>query len=96
MLIFLGFFRFVVTPLFSEWHRFLKSSLSTYMISLLDSNRRKWESHEAEEQAEETRTELSDAEPEPVMSEDEDDEPNKSSTTPSIIDFIPAPRYVSS
>ncbi|XP_044732480.1 calcium/calmodulin-dependent 3',5'-cyclic nucleotide phosphodiesterase 1C-like isoform X3 [Chrysoperla carnea] len=59
-----GFIRFVVTPLFSEWHRFLSSELSTYMMQLLASNQKRWESLENAENAEETRTELSDTEPE--------------------------------
>lgn len=59
-----GFIRFVVTPLFSEWHRFLSSELSTYMMQELTSNQKRWESLENAENAEETRTELSDTEPE--------------------------------
>ncbi|XP_031349176.1 uncharacterized protein LOC116175186 isoform X3 [Photinus pyralis] len=85
-----GFYRFVVTPLYSEWHRFLSSSLSNHMINLLNFNRKKWEAEEAAEQAEETQTELSDAEPERDVSEEE--EPSKAtSDTPTIIDFIPPP-----
>lgn len=84
-----GFFRFVVTPLFSEWHRFLHSPLSTHMMDLLESNRKKWEAQERAEQAEETQTELSDAEPE--ISDDEE-ATKKSSETPSIVDFIPPPQ----
>ncbi|XP_076263165.1 uncharacterized protein LOC143198089 isoform X2 [Rhynchophorus ferrugineus] len=84
-----GFFRFVVTPLFSEWHRFMKSTLSTHMIQLLDSNRKRWEDQEKNEQAEETQTELSDAEPE--ISEDEEPTKRSSDASTSIHDFIPAP-----
>lgn len=87
---FAGFFRLVVTPLFSEWHRFMKSQLSTHMMNLLRSNRRRWEAQEANEQAEETRTELSDAEGEPEISE-EDEITKGSSETPSIADFISVP-----
>lgn len=86
----LGFFRFVVTPLYSEWHRFLGSSLSHRMMALLDLNRRKWEAQEAAEQAEETHTELSDAEPEPEISEEEELSKAISETT-TIVDFIPSP-----
>ncbi|KAK9712247.1 3prime5prime-cyclic nucleotide phosphodiesterase [Popillia japonica] len=85
-----GFFRFVVTPLFSEWHRFLKSNLSTHMINLLESNQRRWEAQEAAENAEETHTELSDAEPEIVVSEEEE-LTKHSSGTPSITEFIRPP-----
>ncbi|XP_066148463.1 uncharacterized protein [Euwallacea fornicatus] len=86
-----GFFRFVVTPLFSEWHRFMGSPLSTHMIQMLDSNRRRWEEQERAEQAEETQTELSDAEPD--ASEGEEEEPTKRSSenSTSLLDFIPVP-----
>lgn len=88
-----GFFKLVVTPLFTEWHRFMKSSLSTHMMNLLKANRKRWENHEAVENAEETRTEVSDAEPEPEISEEDDvtKESEQSEATPSIIDFIPPP-----
>lgn len=83
-----GFFKFVASPLFVEWHRFLKSNLSTHMIDLLESNRKRWENQEKAEQAEETQTELSDAEPE--ASEDEDVSKQSLEIT-SIMDFIPPP-----
>lgn len=86
---FSGFFRFVVTPLFSEWHRFMRSTLSTHMMDMLDSNRRRWEEQERVEQAEETQTELSDAEPE--VSEDEEPTKRSSEASTSIHDFIPPP-----
>ncbi|XP_023029993.2 uncharacterized protein isoform X2 [Leptinotarsa decemlineata] len=83
-----GFFKFVVTPLFSEWHRFLKSTLSTYMMRVLEENRKRWEAQENAEQAEETQTELSDAE---VEGSDEEEPAKRSLETPSIQDFIPSP-----
>ncbi|XP_019865387.2 cAMP-specific 3',5'-cyclic phosphodiesterase 4A isoform X2 [Aethina tumida] len=83
-----GFFRIVVTPLFLEWHRFLGSELSTHMMDILESNRKKWEEQERKENAEETQTELSDAEPE--VSEDEE-ATKRSSETPSIIECLPPP-----
>ncbi|KAL3276197.1 hypothetical protein HHI36_020915 [Cryptolaemus montrouzieri] len=83
-----GFFRFVAAPLFAEWHRFLRSKLSTSMMDLLESNRKRWENQEKAEQAEETQTELSDAEPE--ISEDEEATKQSSEIT-SIMDFIPPP-----
>lgn len=65
------------------------------MMNLLESNRKRWETQEANEQAEETRTELSDAEPEQELTsdeeEEEDEEQNKSSKSPSFVDFIPPP-----
>ncbi|XP_050312092.1 cAMP-specific 3',5'-cyclic phosphodiesterase 4A-like isoform X2 [Anthonomus grandis grandis] len=84
-----GFFRFVVTPLFSEWHRFMHSDLSTHMIETLETNRKRWEDQERTEQAEETQTELSDAEPE--ISEDEEPTKRSSEASTSIHDFIPPP-----
>ena len=56
-----GFFRFVVSPLFEEWHRFLKTDLSTLMMGYLRSNQSRWEAL-IQELAEETRTEISEAE----------------------------------
>lgn len=65
-----GFFKFVVTPLFDEWHRFLNSKLSTKMMNFLKYNQVQWEKRVAAELAEETRTEMSDAE---VLDEEEED-----------------------
>lgn len=56
-----GFFKFVVIPLFDEWHRFLGTKLSTNMMSHLKTNHNKWEMLLQQELAEETRTEISDA-----------------------------------
>lgn len=61
------------------------------MMNLLKANRKRWETQEAAENAEETRTELSDAEPEPEISEEDDVTKESTETTPSIIDFIPPP-----
>lgn len=63
-----GFFKFVVSPLFDEWHRFLGSKLSTKMMYYLKNNQAQWEKRVAAELAEETRTEISDAE---ALDEDE-------------------------
>lgn len=60
------------------------------MINLLESNQRRWEAQEAAENAEETHTELSDAEPEIVVSEEEE-LTKHSSGTPSITEFIRPP-----
>ncbi|KAI5701050.1 hypothetical protein M8J75_005645 [Diaphorina citri] len=57
-----GFFKFVVSPLFEEWHRFLDTKLSTSMMGHLRGNQAKWEGLLAAELAEETKTEISDAE----------------------------------
>ncbi|XP_069365003.1 uncharacterized protein [Maniola hyperantus] len=56
-----GFFKFVVTPLITEWHRFLQNDLSAQMLENLLYNQNKWETLVAQEIAEETRTEISDA-----------------------------------
>ncbi|EDS31973.1 c-AMP-specific 3',5'-cyclic phosphodiesterase [Culex quinquefasciatus] len=57
-----GFFKFVVTPLMDEWHRFLKTDLSHSMMHHLKFNQVQWESKLQAEINEETRTEISDAE----------------------------------
>lgn len=67
--ILIGFFKFVVIPLFDEWHRFLDTKLSTSMMSHLKTNHRKWETLLQQELAEETRTEISDAD-DPLIEED--------------------------
>ncbi|CAH1099041.1 unnamed protein product [Psylliodes chrysocephalus] len=85
-----GFFKNVVNPLFAEWHRFMKSPLSTHMMDILDDNRKKWEAQEKAELAEETQTELSDAEPE-VSDEEEEQASTKTSGTHSIQEYIPTP-----
>ncbi|XP_025836823.1 uncharacterized protein LOC108734071 [Agrilus planipennis] len=58
-----GFFEHVVAPLFSEWHRFLESTLSSHMMELLDANWNRWKTQKEAEMAQETQTELSDTEP---------------------------------
>lgn len=60
------------------------------MINLLESNRKKWEAREAAECTDEVHTELSDVEPEIVISEEEE-LTKLSSGTPSIIEFIRPP-----
>ncbi|XP_014247761.1 high affinity cAMP-specific 3',5'-cyclic phosphodiesterase 7A-like isoform X2 [Cimex lectularius] len=57
-----GFFRFVVEPLYKEWHRFLDTPLSRDLMKYLKSNQSKWENLIQQEIAEETRTEISEAE----------------------------------
>ncbi|XP_059059811.1 dual specificity calcium/calmodulin-dependent 3',5'-cyclic nucleotide phosphodiesterase 1C-like [Achroia grisella] len=55
-----GFFKYVVTPLITEWHRFLKNHLSAQMLRNLLINQTKWESLVAQETAEEIGIETSD------------------------------------
>ncbi|XP_072931355.1 uncharacterized protein [Epargyreus clarus] len=66
-----GFFKFVVTPLIQEWHRFLQNDLSKQMMRNLLYNQNKWETLMAEELAEETKTEVSEAD---IIEDDDDDE----------------------
>lgn len=56
-----GFFKYVVTPLFTEWHRFLQNNLSAQMLKNLEFNQGRWEQMAAEEATDETRTDISDA-----------------------------------
>lgn len=67
-----GFFKFVVTPLYDEWHRFLDTNLSRNMMYHLHYNQIQWEKRVAAELAEETKTEISDAELIDVDDEDID------------------------
>lgn len=57
-----GFYRFVVAPLLEEWHRFLNTPLSHSMMHHLRGNQTRWEALLQQELAEETRTEISEAE----------------------------------
>lgn len=65
-----GFIKFVVTPLFNEWHRFLDTKLSHNMMYNLHYNQGQWDKRVAAELAEETKTEISDAE---VIDADDED-----------------------
>lgn len=67
-----GFFKFVVSPLMVEWHRFLKTDLSYRMMRHLKYNEKQWDTRLQAEIAEETRTEISDAE---ILEEEFDDSP---------------------
>ena len=83
-----GFFKFVVTPLMFEWHRFLKSELSYRMMHHLKNNEKQWDTRLQIEIAEETRTEISDAE----VLEQEIDEGNGDDD--SRIDFAGSPELL--
>ncbi|XP_050360652.1 uncharacterized protein LOC126780319 isoform X2 [Nymphalis io] len=54
-----GFLKYVVTPLITEWHRFLQNDLSAQMLKNLTYNRAKWESFVAQEIAAYTKTDIS-------------------------------------
>lgn len=69
-----GFFKFVVSPLMVEWHRFLKTDLSYRMMRHLRYNEKQWDTRLQAEMAEETRTEISDAE---VIDDDDIDDKNE-------------------
>lgn len=57
----IGFFKFVVNPLITEWHRFLHNDLSKQMLKNLRFNQDKWEALVAQELAEEAGLETTDA-----------------------------------
>jgi len=85
-----GFFKFVVTPLMVEWHRFLKSELSYRMMRHLKYNEKQWDQRLQTELAEETRTEMSDAE---VLDECDFDEGNGDEDS-SRIEFVSSPEMM--
>ncbi|XP_076181519.1 uncharacterized protein LOC143153819 isoform X3 [Ptiloglossa arizonensis] len=58
----IGFFKFVVTPLYEEWHRFLGDGLSVSLMEHLRANQKKWEVLILQEASEETETEISELE----------------------------------
>ncbi|XP_052129533.1 uncharacterized protein LOC113204894 isoform X3 [Frankliniella occidentalis] len=57
-----GFFKFVVAPLFEEWHRFLDTPLSHNMINHLRNNQARWDILCQQEADQEVKTEISEAE----------------------------------
>ncbi|XP_033180715.1 uncharacterized protein LOC117234376 isoform X2 [Bombus vosnesenskii] len=57
-----GFFKFVVTPLYEEWHRFLGDGLSVSLMEHLRTNQKKWEALILQETAKDTETEISELE----------------------------------
>ncbi|XP_043495144.1 uncharacterized protein LOC122519624 isoform X2 [Polistes fuscatus] len=67
-----GFFKFVVTPLYEEWHRFLGDGLSVSLMEYLRSNQKKWENLIAQETAEDTETEISELEEVDIISSGEE------------------------
>lgn len=67
-----GFFKFVVTPLYEEWHRFLGDGLSVSLMEYLRGNQKKWETLIAQETADDTETEISELEEIDVISSGDD------------------------
>ncbi|XP_047353649.1 uncharacterized protein LOC124950675 isoform X3 [Vespa velutina] len=67
-----GFFKFVVTPLYEEWHRFLGDGLSVSLMEYLRSNQKKWETLITQETTEDTETEISELEEIDVISSGEE------------------------
>lgn len=92
-----GFFKFVVTPLMDEWHRFLKTDLSYKMMRHLKYNQNQWEGRLQAEIAEETRTEISDAEMFDDVEEADIDEPclDISDSSETLLPQIILPPHVS-
>ncbi|XP_076641056.1 uncharacterized protein LOC143352446 isoform X3 [Halictus rubicundus] len=89
-----GFFKFVVTPLYEEWHRFLGDGLSVSLMEHLRGNQKKWETLIQQEAAEEWDAKmLKQEEPEDGVSSVED--PDADEDTGSIDLLIPA-AYVQS
>ncbi|XP_051174345.1 uncharacterized protein LOC127290025 isoform X2 [Leptopilina boulardi] len=67
-----GFFKFVVAPLYEEWHRFLGDGLSDSLMNYLRGNQKRWETMIQQENAEEVRTEVSELEEEREISSEEE------------------------
>ena len=84
-----GFFEFVVTPLYEEWHRFLGEGLSVSLMRHLRGNQKKWESLIVQETAEETKTEMSDLEEIPNSSTSDEDEHMAAADDSEGGDFMP-------
>ncbi|XP_034946298.1 uncharacterized protein [Chelonus insularis] len=57
-----GFFEFVVTPLYQEWYRFLGDGLSVTLMDHLRANQKRWEELITQENIEDAKTEMSDLE----------------------------------
>ncbi|XP_016907442.2 uncharacterized protein LOC107994850 isoform X3 [Apis cerana] len=86
-----GFFKFVVTPLYEEWHRFLGDGLSVSLMEHLRANQKKWEALILQETAKDIETEISELEEtelEDAISTAED--PAADEDTESIDLLIPA------
>nr|CAD7596689.1 unnamed protein product [Timema genevievae] len=81
-----GFFRFVVSPLVEEWHRFLETDLSTCMMGHLRVNKEKWEALVQQELDQETKTEMSDAE---LLDEASSEEEGKDEMSGSVELLLP-------
>ncbi|XP_033209882.1 uncharacterized protein LOC117167690 isoform X2 [Belonocnema kinseyi] len=83
-----GFFKFVVAPLYEEWHRFLGAGLSICLMKYLRSNQKRWEAMIQQEIAQETKTEVSDLdEDEKVLSSGEELPPDDDSGSIELVLF---------
>ncbi|XP_047502380.1 uncharacterized protein LOC125047879 isoform X5 [Penaeus chinensis] len=80
-----GFIKYVVSPLFDAWDRWLSTGLSASMVSNMNENLGHWEEQLAQEVAEETVTETSIAPSESpqLPIEDEEELEGEGGTTPS-------------
>lgn len=87
LLNFTGFLKFVVTPLMTEWHRFLQSDLSNQMMNNLKYNQNKWDMLVIKENAEENPTEIIDA----VTNDDDITENISNSAELLLPDPVPPP-----
>lgn len=59
MIFFVGFFKYVVTPLILQWHIFLQNDLSAQMLEYLTNNQAKWAALVAEDIAAKKRAQNS-------------------------------------
>lgn len=89
-----GFFKYVVTPLYDEWHRFLGDGLSVSLMEHLRANQKKWETLTLQEATEETAREITELEEADEIVSSADD-PAADEDTASIDLLIPA-AYVQS
>ncbi|XP_063983222.1 uncharacterized protein LOC135165656 isoform X4 [Diachasmimorpha longicaudata] len=80
-----GFFEFVVTPLYEEWNRFLGEGLSITLMSHLLVNGKRWEGLITQENADETKTEMSDLEEVPNSPSSEEEIPQEESGSVEIL-----------
>ncbi|XP_069177832.1 uncharacterized protein [Procambarus clarkii] len=83
----IGFIKFVVSPLFVAWDRWLETNLSTSMVTHMNRNLALWEDQLVREAAEETATEISfvpmDSPQMPVEEPEDDADEADGGTTPS-------------
>lgn len=83
-----GFFEYVVTPLYEEWHRFLGDGLSVSLMLHLRGNQKRWEALIAQETAEDTKMETSDVEQAQNSSNSDDDQTSGLRQVSGSVEFL--------